>query len=106
MKDKCSALQNANFRQEEARLWTESGFNAEHVSEWKSAGFNWWRTASTWRDAGFTAEEAAAWKAVAGEKHDNVITPSEAAGAKKAGETPVTYKRNRYRTYPHPMKTR
>jgi len=100
-----TAMERANAIHSMYNFFASLGFTMEQANEWRTAGFNYPPCARDWRDAGFTASEAAEWSAI-GRERSNPLTAPEAAQAKKRGETPETYRRNRNRTYPHPMRTR
>jgi len=103
MKRKDTTQSKAESLRLDFEHFKKAGFTAEEAKEWRNAGFGF-RSAPEWRNAGFTAEEAQAWRDIG--PRDNPVLPTEAAGAKRRGETPETYRRNRNRTYPHPMQTR
>lgn len=100
-----TAMEKANAIHGMYKFFADLGFTMEQANEWRQAGFHYPPCARDWRDAGFTAAEAAEWSAIGCER-SNPVTAPEAQSAKKSGETAQTYRRNRNRTYPHPMQTR
>lgn len=101
---KLTPMDIANHQAFEYDTFARLGFSTDEAHSWIVAGFSF-RTAPVWRDAGFTAVEAKEWREVSSDRSDPIL-PSEAKSARANGETPVTYRRNRNRRYPQPMRTR
>lgn len=103
-KYKPTAQDRANAVHSQLAFFERLGFSKDEAAAWIAAKFNFPPCAADWRNAGFGPEEAALWCDI-GER-DNPVTPREAKSAKAQGETPKSYRRNRNRTYPSPMRTR